>query len=248
MGGVRLSKPTLYRAIGEEEGLGDRREGEVRILSDDGEMSVDWGPNDSTSLTLGREVAERMDSVTAEKIRERMASELDDPELELKPTGPGQWKIIQNLKISDEGINSPFLFCLAREPVTGPDWRRLRDALPKRYNTWTVTENICRLKFEIECGIKRWMGLNEITEHRLERSKGFISYSYNQIPPNGNLADVLQIRRWFQKRTKYRDQSEFRLAWLLSSPQWKKMPESIDIELTRTGLSLFEPWVPPNRQ
>ena len=30
-GGLRLSKARLYRAIGEEEGLGDRREGEFRM-------------------------------------------------------------------------------------------------------------------------------------------------------------------------------------------------------------------------
>jgi len=63
------------------------------------------------------------------------ARELDDPDLELEPTGRGRWKVIQNLKVSNEGLESPFLSCLAREPVTGADWAQLRAALPERYDT-----------------------------------------------------------------------------------------------------------------
>ena len=244
-GGLRLSKPTLYRRIGEEDGLGDRREGEVRFATDEGELSVQWDPNDLVSLLLPKELREQVESEEGEQFREWMARELDDPDLELKRTGPHRWKIVQNLKVDDEGINSPFLFCLAREPATKADWERLRAELPERYDTWTITEDVNGLGFEIECGIKRWMGLNEITQHRIERGKGFVAYSYDLTPPSGDLSEMLQMSRWFRKRTKYRDQDEYRLAWILSSPQWEKMPESIDIELTRTGLNLFQPWIPP---
>ena len=53
--------------------------------------------------------------------------------------------------------NSPLLFCPSREPVLKSEWETLRTALPKRYDTWTVTENVEALNFEIECGIQRWM-------------------------------------------------------------------------------------------
>ena len=244
-GGLRLSKPTLYRAIGEEDGLGDQREGEVRIATDGGELSVEWEPNEMVSLLIPKEMQERAESEEGEQFREMLARELDDPDLELELLGPGRWKMVQNLRVDERGIDSPFLFCLAREPATKADWEKMRAALPERYDTWTVTEDVHGLRFEIECGIKRWMGLNEITQHMLETRKGFVTYSYDLAPPSGDVAEMLQMSRWFRKRTKYQDQEEYRLAWKLSSPQWEKMPESIDIELTKTGLSLFEPWMPP---
>ena len=136
-------------------------------------------------------------------------------------------------------------FCLSREPATRTDWERLRAALPERYDTWTVTEDVVSLNFEIECGIKRWMGLNEITEHKFTKSKGWVAYSYDTAPPSGDLGEVAQITKWFRKRRKYRDQEEYRLAWDLRSPQWENLPDAIEIELTKTGLGLFKPWRPP---
>lgn len=40
-----------------------------------------------------------------------------------------------NVVVSDQGIESPFLFCLAREPVTRSDGERLCAALSERYDT-----------------------------------------------------------------------------------------------------------------
>ena len=40
-GGLRLSTARLYRTLGEEEGLGDRREGEVRVAQK--HIVLDWG-------------------------------------------------------------------------------------------------------------------------------------------------------------------------------------------------------------
>ena len=45
-------------------------------------------------------------------------------------------------------------------------------------------------------------------------------------------------------QAKYRDIEKYRLAWDLRSPQLNKLPDVIDIELTRTGLSLFQLWTP----
>ena len=96
---------------------------------------------------------------------------------------------------------------MAREPTTRDDWERLRAALPERYDAWTVTDDVHRLKFEIECGPKRWMGLNEITEHELITRRGFLTYPYDSAPPSRELGDVageevLQMARWFRKRRK----------------------------------------------
>ena len=245
-GGLRLSKARLYRAIGEEEGLGDRREGEVHI-SQQGEVTVDWEPLEGVSLRLTKEAEEHSDAEMELLIRDKFAAELDDPEIELEHQGPERWKMLQNLKVEDSELDSPFLFCLSREAATRSDWQKLQAALPERYDTWTVAEDLASLKFEIECGIKRWMGLNDITEHRLVSGKGWMEYSYNAMPPNDEPGDVALIRRWFRKRRMYSNQEEYRFAWLLRSPQWENLPDTIDIELTKTGLALFKTWEPPDR-
>lgn len=245
-GGLRLSKAGLYRTIGEEDGVGDRREGEVRIKGE-GELSVTWEPNEVISLHLPKEIDERGDAELEKQMREMLAKELDDPDIELEQQGSGRWKLLENVKINAPELDSPFLFCLSREPATRADWERLRAVLPERYDTWTVTEDVDKLNFEIECGIKRWMGLNEITEHQITRRRGWVAYSYDSAPPSGDVNEIAQMTRWFRKRRKYLNQNEYRLAWDLRSPQWENMPDAIEVELTRTGLSLFEPWRSPER-
>ena len=243
-GGLRLSKANRYRAIGEEDGVGDRREGEVRIASE-GELSVTWEPNEFISLRMSKEIDERGGPESEERMREMLATEYDDPELKLEPQGEGRWKVFQNVKLDDTPLGSPFLFCLSREPQTNAEWERLRDALPERYDIWTVTEDVNKLNFEIECGMKRWMGLNEITEHRITKLKGWVTYLYESAPPSGEVNEIAQMAKWFRKRRRYLYQNEYRLAWDLRSPQLENMPEVMDIELTRTGLNLFKPWNPP---
>ena len=142
-------------------------------------------------------------------------------------------------------MGSPYLFSLSREPTTRSDWEKLRAALPCRYDTWTVTEDLESLYFEIEYGIKRWMGLNEITQHSLLRHKGWVAYAYFTIPATGPISEVTHLARWYQKRKQYADQQEYRYAWLVRTAQWQELPRYIDVELTRTGLELFKPWEPP---
>ncbi|MDE0163533.1 MAG: hypothetical protein OXL36_00425 [Bryobacterales bacterium] len=245
-GGLRLSKAALYRAVGEEDGVGDKREGEVRI-GVKGEATVTWTSDDRVSLRVPQELQERQDAQMLSQIRDWLAKELDDPELRLEPQGSGRWKLIQNLQLDDAALDSPFLFSLSREPATENDWERLQAALPQRYDTWTITEDVDRLNFEIECGIKRWMGLNEISQHQITRIRGWVSYPYENTPPSQDVDEAVQLTRWFRKRRKYRNQEEYRLAWLLTSPQWENTPDAIEIELTRTGLNLFRPWRPFER-
>ena len=245
-GGIRLSKARLYRAIGEEDGVGDRREGEVRVKSE-GEVSVTWEPIEGISPNMLKEIEEQGSTELQEQMQEALAVEFDDPEIELEQAGSGQWRMLKNVKLDDTALDSPFLFCLSRKPVTRSDWERLRDALPGRYDTWTVTKDVTKLNFEIECGIKRWMGLNEITEHKITRCKGWMAYSYDSAPPSSDVGEVAQMTKWFRKRRKYMNQEEYRLTWDLRSPQWENMPDVIDVELTRTGLNLFKPWEPPEQ-
>ena len=178
-------------------------------------------------------------------------AEPDQPAVHVEGLKPGEVREIQyEVRAEDFALDSPFLFCLSREPTTMHDWETPRAALPKRYDTWTVTEDARALSFEIECGIERWMKLNGITERTVVGFMGWMTYSYDTTPPGvelGNLDDMKLIRRWLQKRRKYSGQQEYRLAWIIRSPQMETFPDTIDIELTRTGLGLFSPWNPPTR-
>ena len=247
IGGVRLCKASVYRKIGEEDGVGDRREGEVRAKEEGGHLSVEWEPGDGLPPGLRREMKEHEGSAAeTEDMRALFAERDDDPELALQRTGRGEWNMSQNVVVSDDRIPAPYLICLAREPTTTEEWERLRAALPDRYDTWTVTADIDAVQFEIECGIKRWLAAERITRHEIGRASGWVAYPFDEAPPSGDPTEVFRIDRWFRKRRKYQAQAEYRLAWSLSSDQWRDMPETIDVELTRTGLQLFEPWTPPS--
>ena len=230
LGGVRLSKARLYRAIGEEEGLGDAREGEIRV---------------------GSQVAVTRtgDTNTAPPMSVSISMEPNDPELQIENLELGERREVQYAaRVEDSRLDSPLLFCLSREPATKNDWEMLRAALPERYDRWTITENVADLSFEIECGIKRWMALNEITEHTITRYRGWVAYHSGATPPStelSHLGEVAQLTRWFRKRKTYSRQQEYRLGWAINCPQLEKLPDALEIELTKTGLGLFKPWKPP---
>ena len=246
-GGVRLCKASVYRKSGEEDGVGDRREGEVRAKVDGGYLSVEWEPGDRIPAGLRRAMEEYEGSAAeTEEMRALFAERDDDPELALRRTGPGKWTTSQNLVVSDDAIASPHLFCLAREPTTREEWERLRASLPDRYDTWTVTADIDAVQLEIECGIKRWFATELITRHRIARVGGWVAYPFDEAPPSGDPTEVFGMCRWFRKRRKYQAQVEYRLAWSLISDQREDMPETIDVKLTPTAQSLFEPWTPPD--
>ena len=245
-GGVRLCKASVYWKIGEEDGVGDRREGEVRVNLVGGRLSVEWERRDGVPPGLRRAVEKHEGSAAeTEELRALFADRDDDPELALQRTGRGEWSASQNLVVNDDEIPSPYLFCLAREPTTSEEWERLRAALPDRYDAWTVTADFHAIQFEIECGIKRWFAIERITRHRVVRASGCVAYPFEAAPPSGDPTQVFGMDRWFRKRKAYQAQVEYRLAWSLSSDQRADMPEMIDVELTRTGLRLFEPWTPP---
>ena len=246
-GGLQLSKATVYGAIGEEDGLGDRREGEVRARWDEGHLAVNWESSDRLPGAV-RSISEDYhgSDPETEAFRRAFAEMDDDPDLALHRIGPGEWSTSQNLVVSGKGIESPYLFCLSREPTTKSAWEKLRAALPERYDTWTVTEDVDAVQFEIECGIKRWLASQRITRHAIVRANGWVTYPYELAPPSGDPAEVFRIARWFRKRTKYQDQAEYRFAWILSSDELEDMPEKMVVELTRTGLTQFKPWMPPS--
>ena len=232
-GGLRLRKAALYRRIEVEEGVGDTREGEVRTGMWD---RVEIEPSSLPSLDLPMNVS--------------ISSEVDDLEIQVEGLRPGESReVLHDLRVNDSTLDSPFLLCLSREPLTADEWKLRRTALPKSYDAWTITGDLDSLRFEVEWGIKRWLALQGITEHTIHTYRGWVEYSYETRPspldPNDALVEALQIRRWYRKSRKYIQQQEYRLAWHITSPQLERFPDEMDIELTRTGLNLFVPWSPP---
>ena len=249
-----MSKASVYRSIKEEEGIGDRREGEVR-MRDEGEVTVNW--EGGLPFQLTDDMRAGADAEFAKEMRTHLAAQFDDPEVRVEKVGDGdggdeKWKVSQNLKLDDSPVDRPFLLCFSREPATRSEWEKLRASLPLRLDTWTATEmeDLDSLEFEIECAFKRWLGLHGVKSHKLWSARDWVGY-YDTIPPSveiDQLGEVVPLARWFQKRKRYGNQAEYRFAWLWESPQWAglRLQETADIELTKTGLGLFKPWEPPD--
>jgi len=228
-----LSQARRFRELGEEDGLRDEHEGEVRVALPASVSSSSDGPFEfpiDLNVTLPG---------------------VDESDTLLEKVMPGETReFTQRLRVGDSQLPSPYLLCFARRPETAEGWRSLSAALPERYDTWTLTDDLDALRFEVECGIKRWLMQHDITEHVIYRAHGWVTYSYESVPPavepNAVLAEALQLRRWFRKSRQYQSQQEYRLAWSIRSSQMEQFPEVMDIELTRTGLGLFKPWTPPD--
>lgn len=249
-GGLRLNKVSMYHDADELDGIGDHREGEFRLPV---EHTVDLSASHAIwdqYLEAFANIQEDIETADREMIR-KLYAEYDDPNMEIIHQGNGHYLVRAHIKhdITGEiGADTPYVLCMSREPTTKMQWDVLQASLPDRYDAWTITTDIQSLKFEIECGIKRWLGLNEIGQHRMGFCQQFISYDYDDAPTDDttNAGHLIANRgRWLRKSRKYKEQNEYRLLWEIDSPQMPTMPDSIDIELTRTGLALFRPWDPP---
>lgn len=246
-GGIRLSQAAVYQNTDEADGIGDYREGEVRVVVD-ASATVSRDRDSEASRFFGPEF---MAAYEADIVRNLFLKENDDPEAEVIPLGDGKFQVKQNVKVgrhTGDGVpkDSPYVLCMSREPTTKSEWESLRASLPDRYETWTITEDAASLQFEVECGIKRWFGLNDISQHGIRKARQWIAYSFDLVPPSGDVQQAMALDRWFRKSKKYQRQNEYRFLWEITSPQMTTFPEFIDIELTKTGLGLFKPWVPPS--
>ena len=252
IGGLRLSKVSTYHDADDSEGIGDRREGEIRSPVS---LSASIGLRDALGQAgLLALTSDELLEQTEERAVRELYQHLDDSNAEYKPQGDGHYLVKANCRVDSVTTNgveaSPYVLCMSREPITKLEWVALRESLPDTYSVWTITEDISRLAFEIECGIKRWLALNEVSEHRLGTSKGWIAYEYDEAPASSSsredLAQLVPWGRWFRKGRRYQAQNEYRVLWEVQSPQMPTFPDSIDLELTRTGISLFRPWEPPS--
>ena len=55
------------------------------------------------------------------------------------------------------------------------------------------------------------------------------------------LLDTLEyMKLWFNKRARFRDEQEYRYAYVVESPELSGIPDYLDLELTVRATKLFE--------
>lgn len=175
---IRLSKANSYHDVDYSEGTGDRRECEIRTPAD---PCIDVS---GIRAALGQiEGVEKSE----EQIVREIYQQLDDPNIEYISKGDGRFVAKANSKVDSVVTNgveetSPYVLCMSREPDTKLEWGALRESLPNKYDTWTVKEDISRLTFEIECGLKRWLAPDVVYEHHIKAVKVWVTNEYHEAP------------------------------------------------------------------
>ena len=235
-GGLRLTSARRFREYEEDGGIGDRQEGEMRALHE-GKVTLEWNAPDGID-PIFRDLAF---DVTLD---------FKDKPVTLKGVKAGTTRFTQELTVGDYSVPSPYILCFSYPPTNEVEWMQLEGSLPADHVVWTRTTDIEQLRFEIEIGIYRWLKLNGSSKYKIETFWGPVQYEDGSTPSAKEPGELLQrdnllFRRWLRKRTKYRDQREHRLGYYISSPEILELPDHIDIELTRTGIRLFQCWEPP---
>ena len=236
-GGFRLTSARTFRDH-EDDGIGDAHEGGQRTRHE-GHVTLEWqGPDNLLPALRDME------------IDVHLAFEPDP--VHLKGVKAGTTSFLHELDVGDSEVPSPYLLCFAHEPTSENEWMHLRASLPFNRDAWTYVSDVDRLKTEIECGIYRWLKLNGAASHKIETFHGPVQYTYGGAPaPTPKepeellLWDELLFGRWLRKRQRFQHQREYRFGFCIASPEISDPPDYIDIELTRSGIGLFQHWEPP---
>lgn len=235
-GELRLTSARAFRDLEEDVGIGDADEGAQRALLE-GHVTAEWQDRADVPAALPN-----------------MEIDIDiacvpNPVL-VKGVRTGTTSFLQEMSVEDSGVPPPYLLCLARQPTNEDEWTQLEAALPSNRDAWTYVSDLDQLKMEIECGIDRWLKLNGAASHKIETFHGPVQYSYDDFPKPKEPEELLQreellFGRWMRKRELFQHQREYRLGFYISSPEISVQPDHIDIELTGTGIRLFQHWEPP---
>jgi len=238
-GGLRLTSAKRFRDLEAGAGIGDIHEGGQRMMHE-GQLTMEWqGPD--TMVQHFQDLA----------IDFHLKFKPEDKPIHIKGAQAGTTSFLQELSVGDSGVPTPFLLCLSHEPASKEEWLSLRGSLPPDRDTWTIVSNHQQLKIEVECGIYRWLKLNGAALHEINAFWGPVQYAYDDAPTPKESDELLErdelmYARWLRKRKVFQGQREFRFGFYVSSPDIDPLPGHMDIELTRTGISLFQEWAPPD--
>ena len=228
-GQIRLSKAAFYRDIElPGSGVRDEKEGKASALatasvSRDGDVLFD------TTLELHLDDGE-------------------DPTVVHLPPGVRQASFKQIVPINLHPV--PYVFCTSRMPDSPRGLQTLRNTINPDYDAWYAIRDSDALGRELEKAIKGWLFDRRVNSHTLYHLYAWVRYYDGDRPPI--VADLDQgvvenlngvhdmMKLWFNKRARFRDEQEYRYAYVLKSPELTTLPDSIDLDLTVRATRMFQ--------
>jgi len=228
-GQIRLSKAAFYRDVElPESGVRDEKEGKASALAT-ASVSRDGDALFDTTIEL----------------------DLDgggEPTVVHLPRGVRQASVKQIVPVDIHPV--PYVFCTSRKPDSPRGLQTLRNAINPDYDAWYAIHDSDALGRELEKAIKGWLFDRGVSSHTLYRLYAWVRYYEGDRPPiiadldEGvveNLNGVLELMNlWFNKRARYRDEQEYRYAYVLESPELTTLPDSIDLDLTVRAARMFQ--------
>lgn len=157
----------------------------------------------------------------------------------------------QDVRVAIEPV--PYILCASRNPETPEEEAALRQFLSKDrdYDAWYRIRDADALDREVRKAIGGWLFDRSVSQHSLAYRHGWVSYYDGEKPEvvadlnegawGGAVAHHIDsMNAWFSKRKKFAPEMEYRFAYLLENPELPAPPNCIDLDLTLSGLRLFE--------
>ena len=232
-GQIRLCKATFYRDIDTiHPGIRDEKEGETRLrvegsITREGENSLCLP---ETTVTIAMNDGEIVGTAHLER-------------------GSNRTTFKQELRTEVRPV--PYIYCASRKPESTGEERALREAFSKEYDAWYIIKDSAALGMELEKAINGWLFDRQVTQRRLTKRYGWMSYYDGEIPRvvadlsdedsgNGVARYIASMEAWFNKRQSYEAEAEYRYAYVIESPQLNALPDCIFLDLTMSAIKLFE--------
>lgn len=231
-GVVRLRRASAFRDIKAGEGIADPDEGQRRLTVEGSVRSQ--SDHDQHGRHLLPDIPINIQMHHGDQV------------IDLEDVRPGETRTYPYvIDVHDDSRWEPYILCFSLIPHDIFQWQQLVESLAGDDSVWTITTDISRLKLEIECGVKHWIAVNRIKSHRLRAVWGKVEYIAEDKPVPQTPEQLLDfsdmvIGRWFRKVNKYVYQREYRFAFIIESDEIPGLPPYIDIELTKSGIALFQ--------
>ena len=231
-GRIRLSKATFYRDIDTPvSGIRDEKEGETRVGME------------------GRVTREGEDAPFG--LPEMTFTIVEDGEETVAHLKEGSKTATYRQELRTEIHPVPYVFCTSRKPESTDEERSLKEAFSNKYDAWYVIKDADALGRELEKAINGWLFDRQVTEQRITKRYGWVSYYEGEKPKivadmtdeewGSKVGDYLaSMEAWFNKRKKYEAEAEYRYAYVIESPQLPTFPDHIFLDLTMSAIKLFE--------
>ena len=190
----------------------------------------------------------RDDTVLSDTTVEFDLDDGEEPTVVHLPRGVRQASVKQIVPVDIHPV--PYVFCTSRKPDTPLGLQTLRNAINQDYDAWYAIHDSDALGRELEKAIKGWLFDRGVNSHTLYRLYAWVRYYEGDRPPiiadldqgvGESLNGVLDLMKlWFNKRARFRDEQEYRYAYVLESPELTSLPNHIDLDLTVRAARMFQ--------